>query len=586
MDELPPPRAMPDTVGLNFAEASPVLDAVLARWLDEPVLAWARDRCRELGLRASTDLDEAASVSDRHPPVLHVRDRLGERANRVEFHPAWDRLVEAAYSDFRIQALSHVPGALGAPGAVPEVAKQALFFLMAHADLSVVTGVSMTDVLARVLRLYAPALAAEYVPRMVAPEGAWQAAMFLTERAGGSDVGANEVEARPAGDGTWLLDGDKWFCSNCQADLVLTLGRPRGAAEGTAGLGLYLVPRRWRDGSVNPLIVNRLKDKLGTRGLASGEVTFTGTKALLVGAPPDGFRQMTEMLNQTRVANAVASAAVVHRCWLEAVTHARGRAAFGRRLADHPLMREVLADLLMETEATVRLAFHAAGLLQRADAGDAAAAVLLRCWTPVVKYHTARRAQWAAHESMEARGGNGYIEEWPNARMVRDAHLLSIWEGSGNIMLLDAARAWQRPGHARALVDDLGRQLDRVPAALGLRDALAAVHGRLAREFAAWQDLRGDAAQVPVRGLAEETVHLQVALLLAADAAESPDAGGPAARLHRLADRYVRRWLTASRHAPVTDAEFALLDGGLLPPETPARAGAAPDVVAPVEALR
>lgn len=163
----PSTHAMPDTVGLNFFDASPVLGPIIDRWVAEPARTRAIQRCTELGLAASTELERAAALCDRHPPQLHVRDRTGEPANRLEFHPAWDELVDAAYRRFRISALSHE----GVPGRdrVPEVAKQALFFLLAHADLSICTGVSMTDVLGRVLRMYAPELAARYVPRLTDP---------------------------------------------------------------------------------------------------------------------------------------------------------------------------------------------------------------------------------------------------------------------------------------------------------------------------------------------------------------------------------------------------------------------------------
>lgn len=498
MRDLPPPRSMPDTIGLNPFTASPFLPGILKEHLDDETARWAAEHCTAMGELVAGPLDELAATADRHGPVLHPYDKRGDRIDHVEFHPAWDEVVDVAYRRFGIAAMSHRGGVLGLPGRAPEVAKQALFFLLAHADRNVVTGLTMTDVLARTLRLYSPELAERYLPRLTATDGTgWQAAMFLTEKAGGSDVGANEVEARRDGDG-WRVHGDKWFCSNCQADVILTLARPEGAGPGTDGLGLFLVRRSLDDGTRNAYVINRLKDKLGTRGLASGEVTFQGAHAELVGGPGVGFRQMTEMLNQTRVANAIVAAALVHRSHLEAREHAEGRAAFGRRLADQPLMREVLGELAQEAESCTRLAFHTAVLLQRADAGDATAGALLRTLTPLVKYHTARRAQWACHEAMEVRGGNGYIEDWPNARMVRDAHLLSIWEGSGNIMLLDFARALRRTRSGPALVAAL---TELAPGMAGRAEAWG-------RELAAWEELGAEEAQYALRALGEGYVRL------------------------------------------------------------------------------
>ena len=596
-DDTSSGRAMPDTVGLNAYLDSPVLAPLLRRWLPEPTQAWVRPLAESLGAEALGDLDAAAADADRHDPVLRPYDKRGERVDEVEFHPAFDRVVDAAYRRYGLAAMSHRPGVLGHPGPVPEVAKQALVWLFAHADRSVVTGLSMTDVLGRMLRLHAPELAEHLLPGLTGtaeptqhPGPPWQAAMFLTEKAGGSDVGANEMRAEPEPDGQWRLWGDKWFCSNCHADLFLTLARPAGAGPGTAGLGLFLVHRRLPDGVRNEYTIKRLKTKLGTRGLASGEVDFHGARAVLLGGPGAGFRQMTEMLNQTRVANAVVAAAITHRGYLEARAHALGRAAFGRRLADQPLMREVLADLTLAAETSTRLALYTAWLLQRADLGDQPAAQLLRTLTPMAKYHTARVCQWAAHEAMEVRGGNGYIEDWPNARLVRDAHLLSIWEGSGNIMLLDAARALRHPDGWPLLLAELRARPAAVtqPQLRGHADLVLDAVDELAREVGALPALAAedpDLAQVPWRELVQRVVDLLNAGLLHADADDMLAAGD--ARLAMLADRHIRQVVrrpTADRPVTGVDASLlgaawpALLTGDRVPPEL--LAGAPAELVA------
>jgi acyl-CoA dehydrogenase len=568
--QVPQPRAMPDTSGCNAYTDSPVLAPVLDRWLTASARQWVQPLAAELGAQALGDLDQAAADADRRDPQLHPYDKRGERVDLVEFHPAFHQVSDAAYRRYGLAAMSHREGVLGYPGTVPEVAKQALFWLFAHADRNVITGLAMTDVLTRVLRLHAPEVAGRLLPRLtgtaepVRCEGRpWQAAMFLTEKAGGSDVGANEMRAERGADGGWRLWGDKWFCSNCQADLFLTLARPAGAAAGTAGLGLFLVLREGPDGTRNGYTINRLKTKLGTRGLASGEITFHGAAGELLGEPPAGFRQMTEMLNQTRVANAVVASAITHRAFLEARAHALGRTAFGRRLADQPLMREVLADLVLAAESSTRLALFTAALLQRGDQGDDRAAALLRVLTPMVKYHTARVCQWAAHESMEVRGGNGYIEDWPNARLVRDAHLLSIWEGSGNIMLLDAARALRAPGRWQMLLDELAwwpaavRHAELLPLAEQVSAAVRTLAGEVAR-LPALADRNGDEAQLPWRGLVQRTVDLLAAGLLLADGDDGLRAGD--ARMATLAGRHLRQMgRTASPGLPVTDVDESLL---------------------------
>lgn len=558
---LPAPRAMPDARDVNAFEASPVLDRILRKWLDPATYAFARRVCMELGQLVFTELDDLAALAERYPPELIPYDKRGERIDEIRFHPARDRLAAIAYQRFSLAAMSHRTGVLGYPGLVPEVAKQALFFLYAHAERSVTTGLSMTDVLARVLRMHGgdhPVVAAAFAALTATDEQHFEAAMFLTEKAGGSDVGANEVQAVRDGD-DWILHGDKWFCSNCQADMILTLAQTDAAIAGTAGLGLFLVPRSWDTLGRNGYTINRLKDKLGTRGLASGEVSFHGARAHLLGRPGVGFSYMTEMLNQTRVANSVVAAALVHRSFLEAREHTRGRAAFGRRLVDHPLMRDVLSELALETEACTRLAMHSAAQLQHADAGDPQASMLLRALTPMVKYHTARRCQWATHEAMEVRGGNGYIADWPDGLAVRDAHLLSIWEGSGNIMLLDAGRVLRDPETTALLIHELLRRPARLDAPIlePLRETLTHEITVWSEEAAALTAQHPDAAQLALRGLVQQYVHLLVVGLLAEDANEDLHAGD--GRLALLAARYLHTRVSGVGGHPVTAHDRSIL---------------------------
>ena len=280
----------------------------------------------------------------------------------------------------------------------------------------------------------------------------------------GSDVGATETRAVRSGD-HWLLYGDKWFCSNADADLALVLARPEGAPSGTAGLGLFLMPRVLPSGAANSYRIVRLKDKLGTRAMASGEITLTGAVAWLVGDLSQGFKQMAEMVNQSRLSNGVRSTGMMRRAVHEALTVALGRRAFGQRLIELPLVRRQLIKMILPAEAALSVAFFTADCLDRADAGDVEAQTLRRILTPLIKLRACRDARKVAGDAMEMRGGNGYIEEWIEPRLLRETHLGSIWEGTSNIIALDVVRAASQDGcpspAAGAAAADAGGGADR-----------------------------------------------------------------------------------------------------------------------------
>lgn len=238
----------------------------------------------------------------------------------------------------------------------------------------------------------------------------WKGTQFMTEKAGGSDVGAIETIARHT-DGAWHLHGEKWFCSHADADVALLLARPEGAASGTRGLGLFAMPRRLEDGSRNAYRVVRLKEKLGTRSMASGEIRLEGAFAWLVGRVDAGIKQMLEQVNLSRLSHGVRAAAMMRRCVNEALTVARHRAAFGREIIDYPLMRRQLMKLIVPTEQALSMAMAAADAMGRAQAGSAEAERELRILTPLLKLRACRDNIGVATGAMEVRGGNGYIED-------------------------------------------------------------------------------------------------------------------------------------------------------------------------------
>src|SRR5579875_2330731 len=417
---------MPDSKGVNFYTSDPNLTFLLKHCLTEEEFVRAQEILCDLGAVASQRMDELAEIANRSVPQLVQYDKRGQRIDEIIFHPAYHELEKIAYEEFAIAACTHREGALGWPGRVPQPVKFALAYLGMQAESGVFCPVSMTDALARVLERYASEpLKRRFLPGLTATTMAElkQGAMFLTERQGGSDVGQTATVARRhcdsengAGEGIqpeWELWGDKWFCSNVSADLILTLARPEGAPQGTRGLGLFLVPRLLDNGTRNVYSINRLKDKLGTRSLATGEVTLQGALAYQVGALERGFVQMTEMINLTRIWAAIGSLAAMRRSLLEALVHTHGRIVFGRRLCDHPLMRRQLVDLLLEVEGCAALAFETTAVLERVERhGVEEDRRLLRILTPLCKYYIPKRGEYVTLEALEMRGGNGYVEDW------------------------------------------------------------------------------------------------------------------------------------------------------------------------------
>ncbi|MDN5909365.1 MAG: acyl-CoA dehydrogenase family protein, partial [Brevibacterium sp.] len=284
-------------------------------------------------------------------------------------------------------------------------------------------------------------------------------AMFMTEIHAGTDIAQTETVAESDGE-NWKLSGRKWFASNPDADIILTLARYPGGDDSTRGVGLFMLPKHRPDGSKNSYVIDRLKDKLGTRSMPSGEVTLDGAYAVQVGELDRGFRQMAEMVNTSRLSNAMRSTALMRRSLNEALAHARKRVVFGKTLIEAPLMRMTLLPLQAEAEAALGLVFYAGDMLQRGDAGDAEAAAQIRVLTPLAKHYICKRARFVTGETMEVRGGRGYIEEWPDARLVRDSHLGSIWEGSSNVIALDVLRCMRKQDTHRLLAQTMSGKLD------------------------------------------------------------------------------------------------------------------------------
>src|ERR1700722_16873232 len=482
----------PDTSGMNFYRADPALTDPLFRHI-EPHL----DR---LGALAGGHLDECARLADRHVPVLHQRDRFGRDAQWIEYHPAYRELERAAFGEFGIHAMSLRKGIMGWPQPYPVVAKHAFTFLFNRAEFGLGCPINVTDGCAKLLSKFgSEALKEKYLDGLTQTDmnKLTQGGQFMTEKEGGSDVGKLTTTAVREGD-HWRLSGEKWFCSNADAQVVMLLARPQGAEAGTRGVGLFLMPRRLDDGSPNHYRIVRLKDKLGTRSMASGEIKLEGAIAYAVGQLDRGFVQMAEMVNSSRLSNGVKSTALMRRAHHDAMTVAQNRVVFGQRIVDMPLARRQLMKIMLATEQGLSLSFVTADALDRAEAGSQDAAALLRILTPTLKFRATRDARKLCGDALEMRGGIGYIEEFATARLLRDAHLGSIWEGTGNIVAIDALkRAVGRHGADSALAADLHARLDDstgVPQAW--RDSLRELTDRaigFARDVASRMDNEAEA---------------------------------------------------------------------------------------------
>ncbi|MBM3619800.1 MAG: DNA alkylation response protein [Alphaproteobacteria bacterium] len=529
----------PDCRGQNFYRVDSSFRDLLSLYMDEDWRTRIEPHFDRMGEIAGGELDELADVADKHGPVLHPRDRFGRDEEWIEYHPSYRAMEKIAFGDFGMHAMSHRAGVLGMPESAPPLVKYGFTYLFVQGEFGLMCPISVSDTSNFVIKKYgSAALKAKLLDRLLSTDFATmlKGTQFMTEKAGGSDVGALETEAEPLGMGAdgverWKLHGDKWFCSHADADVAVMLARPRGAAAGTRGLGLFALPRHLEDGSRNAYRIVRLKDKLGTRSMASGEIVLNGATAYLIGDARSGFKQMMEQVNLSRLSHGVRAASMMRRCLNEALMVARHRRAFGSTIDAFPLMRRQLMKIMLPTEQALSMAMWSAATMGRADKGDHAAADLLRILTPVFKYRACRDNIRVASHALEVRGGVGYIEEWVNARLVRDAQIGTIWEGTSSINALDVvSRAVGKSQGHRVMQDALADMLGKASDLPGqFRGQLNAAIGRaadFAERVAADPDLE-NRGRVAAGGL----YHAATAALLAAEGAALGARGGDARRL-------------------------------------------------------
>ncbi|HEX4960307.1 MAG TPA: isovaleryl-CoA dehydrogenase [Thermoanaerobaculia bacterium] len=416
-------------------------DKALAEALQREGSAWAEERARAFGeIVGRRETIAWGFEANENRPVLRPFDRAGHRIDEVEYHPAWHSLMALGVG----HGLHALPWREVRSGA--HVARAAMFMLLAEVEAGVGCPLSMTYSAVPALR-HQPELAAEwearltstvYDPRLIPPgeKGGALCGMAMTEKQGGSDVRANTTQARPAGtSGEYEVTGHKWFCSAPMCDAFLVL------AQAPGGLSCFLLPRFTPGGERNRIHLQRLKDKLGNRSNASSEIELHAAWARLVGEEGRGVPTILEMVNHTRLDCVIGSAAGMRWGTARAIHHAAHRSAFGKLLVAQPLMRNVLADLALESEAATVAMMR---LARAYDGDDAEHATFRRLATAVLKYWVCKRAPVHAAEALECLGGNGYVEEWGLARTYREAPLNGIWEGSGNVQCLDVLRALQK----------------------------------------------------------------------------------------------------------------------------------------------
>ncbi|BBX99136.1 acyl-CoA dehydrogenase family protein [Mycobacterium lacus] len=532
----------PGAIGLNWYLTDPTLQHMMAYYLQPDELAFAQPHLTRIGDLMGGPVARWAEETDRNPPRLERYDRWGHDISRVVM-PASFTQSKRAVLDAQ-QALRHEARRASVS---PSLAMFASNYLLNQADIgmgcALGTGGGMVQSL---VAAHAPADVADHVlAKFDSGEWAGETAQLLTERTGGSDLGALETTARRSGD-AWLLNGFKWFASNCAGEAFVVLAKPEGAPDSTRGVANFLVLRTRRDGSRNGVRVRRLKDKLGTRSVASGEVEFVDAEAFLLSGEPSadsgpsdgkGLARMMELTNAARLGIALFALGNARRALVESLCYAGARRAFGGALIDKPLMRRKLAEMIVDVEAALALVFDGTGATNHRQPRS----IRQRIAVPVTKLKVCRLGITAASDAIEIHGGNGYIETWPVARILRDAQVNTIWEGPDNILCLDVRRGIEQ---TRAHETLLARLHDAVSVSDD-DETTRLVAGRiddLDAAIAAWTKLDRDIAEARLFPLAQFMGDVYAAALLTEQAAWERETLG-AERKALVARLYTQRYL-------------------------------------------
>jgi acyl-CoA dehydrogenase len=441
----------------NFFESDLIFRNYFNRKISKAAREYMADKLDRLGRQAAIEMDELSLDADKYGPQLVKRNFFGEDIDEVKFHPSYKRLLEIA-----------VQSEMFTVKWKPELQQQfrnelhslgfSSGYLYAMSESGQFCPLCMTDGVARLIDLYAEEEDKQrLLPRIYTDnaDDLYTGAMFLTEKSGGSDVGRNIVKAENAYDNYYRLTGEKWFCSNVNAEIIFALARTNEEIEGTRGLSIFLVEKNLPDGKRNKLPIVRLKDKLGVRSMASAECVLNGTLGKLVGEEFQGFKIMTDMINLSRLYNSVAALSCSRRALIEAYNFTLYRESFGKKAIEHTLIKDKFFELGSLHVADFYLTWRAIEALDKADNGDEREAQLLRLLTPMTKKWSAEKCVYIIRESMELMGGIGYIEDGVMPKLMRDAMVLPIWEGAGNIMTLDMLRATFKSSGLNVMLEEI-----------------------------------------------------------------------------------------------------------------------------------
>ena len=503
-------------VGLNWYTCDPTLQFLMRHHLGAGI-AWAEPHLTRVGAMMGGPIAERAEVTDREPPRLDKYDRWGRDVSRIVHSASFLASKADLSADSFTSPSFEVQARAAGVDARPLAAAWSYMLNQAEIAMMCVLGTGL-DMVVRMAERYAPEDVKARVAELVASGSdlAGETAQMFTERTGGSDLAALETTATPAGD-AWVLNGFKWFVSNADGSAYVVLAKPEGAPDGTRGVAPFLVLRERRDGSPNGIRIRRLKDKLGTKAVASAEVELDGAEGFMLApamtAGPGeggsgshdgrGLGRMMELTNGARLGIAMMGVGIARRSLVESLCYARAREAFGGALVDQPLMQRKLAELIVETEAAQALVF------------DGYLGPRLRIGAPLIKLRAARLGITAASDAVEIHGGNGYIEQWPVARLLRDAQVNTVWEGPDNILCLDVRRSIEKSSAHEQLLERIGTALSSAPVAESKTAELVALRAsQLADAVDAWKKLDHNVAEARLFPLAQFMVDVYAGAVL------------------------------------------------------------------------